>query len=417
MPLSTSLRPLRPSHAVLVALALLYAAQGVPYGFAAEYLPVAMRQEHYKLGTIALLGVVLQLPWQLKFLWAQIADRPKLRANARLVLLGLQLTLFVVLTGFAIKSFHDAPRLWFALTFVAAFFASTQDIFVDSLAVRSLDVSQRGFGNTAQVGGYRLGMLAGGAGLLLLMAPLGSRGAVLVCSSFVLFTALSAFVLRDTTGEHEAPASRAERRLRALALAKHMVQPKTWPVVVLALTYKIGLHMAAFLIKPIVVDAHWTDREIGFAVVTAGTTAGLIGAVAGGALHRVMHERRALAFGAIVQSLVCIPLLAAHLLGAPRGWTTVAIIAEHFVTGVGTTVLFAALMSATRKSDAGLHYTLLTSANVLAIGIGSTLGGFVADVSGKSVVLVIAVVACLAPLWLISRWDAAMTASADEPAE
>lgn len=405
----------RPSHAVLLALALLYAAQGVPYGFASEYLPVALRQQSYSLGTIALLGW-LQLPWYLKVLYAHVADRPEIRPRARYILLGLQLVLFVVMTGFAYESLHDAPKLWFALTFLAALFASTQDIFVDALAVRALDASQRGFGNTAQIAGYRLGMLAGGAGLLLLIAPLGSRYAVLACSSFVLVTSVCAFALRDTGGEHEAPTSRAERRLRARALVKHMLAKKAAPVIALALTYKLGLHMAAFLIKPIVVDAHWTERQIGFAVVTAGTTAGLLGAVAGGALHRVMHERKALALGAIVQSFVCIPLLFAHALGAPRGWTTAAIVAEHFVTGVGTTVLFAALMSATRKSDAGLHYTLLTSANAVAIGIGSTMGGLLADRLGKGAVLVLAAALCLAPLWLVGKWDGAMAASADEEA-
>ena len=52
---------------------------------------------------------------------------------------------------------------------------------------------------------------------------------------------------------------------------------------------------------------------------------------------------------------------------APLGLTTFAIAAEHFGTGLGTTVLFAALMTATRPADAGLHYTILTSANALAL--------------------------------------------------
>lgn len=397
-----------------MALSLLYAAQGVPYGFASEYLPVALREDGYTKGQIALLGW-LQLPWQLKFLYAHLADRPSFRPRARRVLLGLQIVLFVVMTGFATRTLHEAPLLWFALTFVAALFASTQDVFVDALAVRSLRDSDRGFGNTAQVAGYRLGMLAGGAGLLLLIAPLGSRGAVLVASSLVLVTAGCAFMLEDASGPGEAPASRAERRLRATALVRHMLTKKTWPIVLVAFTYKLGLHMAAFLIKPMVVDAHWSDREIGLAVVTAGTTAGLVGAVAGGALHKWVSETKALALGAVVQSLVCVPLAVADHLGAPRAWTTAAIVGEHFVTGAGTTVLFAALMTATRKSDAGLHYTLLTSINALAIGVGSTLGGALADKVRNGPVLVLAALVCLAPLALLPRWKEAAKWSADDP--
>ena len=56
-------------------------------------------------------------------------------------------------------------------------------------------------------------------------------------------------------------------------------------------------------------------------------------------------------------------------------------------------MLFAALMSATRPADAGLHYTVLTSANALAIGIGGLLGAGIADLFGKS--------ATFAEMW---RW-------------
>ncbi len=400
------------ANATVAALALLYAAQGVPYGFASEYLPVALRQEHYSMGAIAALGW-LQLPWQLKFLCAHLADRPAVSPYARRLLLALQCGLFVTMTGFAWRSLHDSPGLWFALTFVAALFASTQDIFVDAIAVRSLTSAQRGFGNTAQVAGYRLGMLVGGAGLLLLIAPLGSRFAVLACASVVLVTGAAAFALRDSAPPDRADRPAAVRRSEATKLVRHMFGKRAWPVVAVALTYKLGLHMAAFLIKPMVVDAHWTPQEIGAVVVTAGTTAGLAGAVAGGALHRWAAESRALAFAALLQSLVCLPLLLAHWTGAPRGLTTAAIVGEHFVTGAGTTVLFAALMSATRTRNAALHYTLLTSANSLAIGVGSTLGGLLADHLGKSAVLAIAAVVGALPLGLLGRWSAAAAASAE----
>ncbi|HEX7604080.1 MAG TPA: MFS transporter, partial [Polyangiaceae bacterium] len=363
-------------YATLTALSLLYAAQGVPYGFASEYLPVVLRQSGYSMGAIAAVGW-LQLPWQLKVIWAGLADRQAFRSRSRGILLALQTVLFATLVLFALRTLKEAPVLWFVLTAVAALFASTQDIFVDALAVRVLDVSQRGFGNTAQVAGYRLGILAGGAGLLVMIAPLGYRGAVLACASFVLVTSFAAFFLREHAEGDEAapPLSKREASLPVKAMMAHLVHADVWPVAAVALTYKLGLHMAAVLIKPIVVDARWTEHEIGLAVVTVGITAGLVGAALGGAMHRWIRERRALVIGAFLQALVCVPLVVSLHLGVPRGWTTLAIATEHFVSGLGTTVLFAALMSATRRADAGLHYTLLTSLNSVAIGVGGTVGG------------------------------------------
>ena len=64
----------RDGRRILLALSLLYAAQGVPYGFASDYMPVALRQSGYSMGLIAAVSW-LQLPWQLKIIWSTLADR------------------------------------------------------------------------------------------------------------------------------------------------------------------------------------------------------------------------------------------------------------------------------------------------------------------------------------------------------
>src|SRR5262249_10245617 len=119
----------------------------------------------------------------------------------------------------------------------------------------------------------------------------------------------------------------------------------------------------------------------------------------------------ALAVAGALQGLVCVPLFIAERQGAPLGWTTVSIGAEHFATGLGTTVLFAAQMSATRPADAGRHYTALPSVNAICIGIGGLTGGLLADVLGRGPVFAIAAVVSLLPLALLPRWERAARAS------
>jgi PAT family beta-lactamase induction signal transducer AmpG len=163
------------------------------------------------------------------------------------------------------------------------------------------------------------------------------------------------------------------------------------------------------------VDAGWSKQEIGAAVVTVGTVAALLGAAAGGGVHRLLNEPRALAAAAALQGATCVPVALASAWGAPRLFTTAAIACEHFASGLGTTVLFAALMSATRPSRAGLHYTVLTSANALGIGVAGLVAGALADRIGKTPVLWGSALVCLAPLLAIARWDEAARASAAEP--
>ncbi len=394
---------------ILPALALLYVTQGIPLGLAAEYLPVVLRKSGYSLAQIAALSW-LQLPWQLKILYAGVADRPSARAHARSILLGLQLSLACSVALYAAFDLRRGPMAWFVLTVLAALFAATQDLFVDALAVRVLRGDDRGFGNVAQVAGYRMGILIGGAGLLVVVGTLGAPTTVLVCASLIASAGVAAFVLRDEQVETEPEAARAER-LALTPFLRHLAGRGAWPILAIACTFKLGLHIASVLIKPMVVDAHWTEREIGIAVVTTGTVCGLLGAGIGGLVHKKLSEPRALGFACLAQALACTPLIFAATLGVPRGLTIASIAMEHFASGVGTTVLFAALMSATRPANAGLHYTILTSCNAFTIGLGAQLGGFLGHRLGFSATFGVAAVVSAAPIVLLPRWRSAVEAS------
>jgi predicted MFS family arabinose efflux permease len=386
----------------------LYVAQGVPFGFATDYLPVVLRKADYTMTAIAA-TTWLQLPWQLKVLWAGAADRPWARARTRGILLVAQIMLGLTLSCYAIAPLGDAPALWFVLTAVAALVASTQDVFTDATAVRALGPADRGLGNTAQVAGYRLGMLVGGAWLLLLVDKIGNRLAVLSCGAIVTATAIAAYAMRDD----ESPELHSERTKPSfVAVLGALFGRTSWPVLALAFLFKMGMHVAAIPMKTMPVDAHWSNEQIALSVVIVGISCGLAGAVFGGVMHTRVSERSALAIGAIVQALTCLPLLVALKTGVPVLWTSVAIGTESFASGFGTTVLFAALMSATRKSDAGLHYTLLTGANALGLGAGGMIGGAVGEHWGKEAAFVAAGVICLLPLGLIVRWNEARDASA-----
>jgi MFS transporter, PAT family, beta-lactamase induction signal transducer AmpG len=399
-------RSLRPG--ILVALSCLYLAQGIPFGFATEYLPVVLREQHYSYSAIAALSW-LQLPWQLKIFWAKAADHPRLRARTRVVILAMQLALTAVVALFAARPLREAPVYWFVLTAIAAAIAATQDVFVDAFAVRVLRPDERGFGNSAQVAGYRAGMLIGGAALLTFVDRLGEGTTLIVCAGFVVAASLGAFASSE-----DANVARAETPATPTPIVPfiaRLFRREAVAVIVIAATYKLGLHMASSLLKPMTVDYHWTKEQIGVAVVTFGTGGALVGSVAGGVLHRLMKEKRALVLAGIFQALVCLPLVVVDRLHAPLGLTTAVFAFEHFASGLGTTVLFAALMSATRPADAGLHYTVLTSANALAIGIGGLLGGAIADWQGKSATFVVAAVVSALPLVLLRRWNESAVAS------
>ncbi len=408
--------------ATLASLTFLYLAQGIPFGLASEYLPVVLRKAGYTLSAIAALSY-LQLPWQLKIFWAKLGDLPRLRARTRRILLALQVVLAGLIASYTFFGLTEAPVFWFVVTALAALVAATQDVFVDAFAVRALTLADRGYGNIAQVAGYRVGMLAGGAGLLVLGHVIGARATLFACAGLVFATSLAAFAVTDSgTSEPpsstSAPSSASPPPSSASAggtsfhvLIAHALSPSARGALLLAVTFKLGLHIQSGLIKPMLVDAKWSEADIGLIAVTVGTVMSLVGAFLGGVAHRVLTERRALAVSAFAQAAVCVPVLLAFAAGAPRVLTGVAVASEHFTSGFGTTVLFAALMTATRKRDAGFHYTVLTSANAVAIGLGGLLGGVIADHTSKNFALGFGGAICLLPLIFIRRWDETARAS------
>jgi MFS family permease len=152
-------------------LASLYLAQGLPYGFFTQALPVLLREQGLSLTAISA-TTLLFLPWALKFMWAPLVDR---LGTPKQWLLPLQLA---AVAGAAALSLVDiAGALWLLLLalFLFNLVSATQDIATDGLAVNVLSPRERGLGNGIQVGGYRLGMILGGGLLLWIFARHGLR--------------------------------------------------------------------------------------------------------------------------------------------------------------------------------------------------------------------------------------------------
>src|SRR5262249_15961467 len=122
-----------------------------------------------KLTAIGLFGLV-SLPYSLKFLWSPIIDRftfPFLgRRKGWLFVTQLALAISIAAMMFA-QPLHALQLL--ALNAVAiAFLSATQDITIDAYSTDISTPSEVGAASGAKVLGYRIAMMATGAGALIL---------------------------------------------------------------------------------------------------------------------------------------------------------------------------------------------------------------------------------------------------------
>jgi MFS family permease len=359
-----------------LVLGVLYLAQGLPYGFQSFALPIFLRRSGVSLTALGFLGA-LALPWQLKPVWAPLVDRYGQTRRAWIVpLMGL-LAATCAAAGLCDPTTSGGLAALLALVCLMNLFAATQDIAVDGLAVDLLGPRELGAGNTAQVVGYKLGMLVGGQ--LFVLAAVSLRWPALFLGlALVVLVALLA-----TTFVQEPPRSgrAATPRIKDIvaALGRALVAPGSGWLLLFIGTYKIGETMADTMWKPWVVDAGFSDEFIGGGFGLTGMVTSILGSIAGGVLATRWRPERALWLPAAGRVL---PLAGQALIaatGAGKLAVLVVVGLEHLFGGALTTVVFALMMSRVDRRIGASHYTLLAGIELFGKWPGAFASGPIAQ--------------------------------------
>lgn len=359
----------------ITLLTSLYLAQGLPYGFFTQALPVLLRDAGFSLKAISATSL-LALPWALKFLWAPFVDH---RGTRKRWLLPLQ---SAAVLGALLLATLDLGRDFLPILVAAFLFnaiAACQDVATDGLAVRMLDARERGLANGIQVGAYRAGMILGG-GLLLWIFARTSWSTMFLCMAGLLaLTVLPVLPLREPPRPATAP-----RPAAALAVG-WMVRlrvPGMFAFIALICFYKFGDSMVASLVGPFLRDSGLSKETIALMKGTVGSLASLAGAALGGWVAFRLGRRRALLFCGLAQtaSLLCYVAAAAGLGGLAMLWA--ATVAEHLLGTLATVALFTLMMDASDPEHAGTDYTLLACAIVFAQGLANFTAASIGDATG-----------------------------------
>jgi MFS transporter, PAT family, beta-lactamase induction signal transducer AmpG len=382
-------------------LGSLYFAQGLPFGFFTQAVPVLLRKQGASLSAIGFTAL-LTFPWALKFLWAPVVDRRYWPALGRRRSWILPMQLGSAATLFALAALPHAtvmPTLMVGMVLLNLF-AATQDIATDGLAVEILPANDRGLANGLQVAGYRLGMVIGGGTLLGYYDRLGSRGVFLTMALLTLAMSLPVLALREARPAQAAISAGepddARHARHARPRAVHFLRlPGVAPVLALLLLYKSGESLANSMLRPFLSDAGLSLAEIGKIVGTVGFLAGLLGALSGGALVNAVGRRRSLILFGICQA-AAVAGYATLAIGHPtKHAIIVACGVEHFTSGLATAALFTAMMDWCRPEHEGTDYTVQASAVVLATGTSAVIAGGLAQAWGYRTTFLIAVAVCL----------------------
>ncbi|HVK62686.1 MAG TPA: MFS transporter [Bdellovibrionales bacterium] len=376
----------RSSKAVL--LTSLYLAQGLPYGFFTQAVPVLLRKAELSLPIIGLANL-LTLPWALKFLWAPAMDRFEFRGFGlrRSWLIPLQIACIVLYGTLASLSFTENLSLVFIAFLITNLLSASQDIATDGLAVDILDQSERGWANGIQVAAYRIGMIVGGGALLAVYDQIGWNGSMLAMAAITLMCTWPVWAYREPPRTQKPPTIGLNVK-RGLREALHFFsKPGAWHWAVVLLLYKFGHASATSMLRPWLVDRGYGLTDIGWILGTGGFVAGFLGAVVGGWFSsRFANQRmKLLVIFSAVQLLAVSsylwPLLTEHSVFK----VLVSASLDHFSSGLATVTLFACMMDACSKERAASDYTVQACLVVISQTTAALSAGFLADAFGYSI--------------------------------
>jgi MFS family permease len=385
----------------IALLGALYLAQGLPYGFFTQALPVLLRDSGYSLKAISATSL-LYLPWALKFLWAPYLDHVGTRRQWLLLWQLSSVAGALLLTQVDLG--HDYTIV-LAAAFAFNFIAASQDIVTDGLAVRMLDARERGLANAIQVGAYRLGMIIGGGLLLLVFARTNWATMFFGMAAVLALTVLPVLPLVEPPRVAGSPAPALGRL--SVGWIHRLLMPGMLRLAGLIFCYRFGDAMISKLLGPFLRDQGLTLETIALMKGVVGSGTSLAGALLGGLFAFRVGRRSALLYSGLGQGacFVLYVVAASGIGGMGLLWT--ATICEGIVGTMATVALFTLMMDASDPEHAGTDYTLLASVVVLVDSAGNFVAAAIGDAFGYAVTfatgLTLAVAGCLVLVFSLDR--------------
>jgi PAT family beta-lactamase induction signal transducer AmpG len=335
----------------LAWVAVLYFAEGLPFGIAYDVWPVYFRVHGVSLAEIGLMSL-LSLPWTWKMLWAPLVDRFGARQHwISACLLALAAATVAIIP---LDAAHPSWLLWgVLLAFTAS--SATQDIAIDAYAVDVSTPEETGAINGVRVSAARIALLVGGGGVMTLAGVTGWTPLWIALAVGFLLLSIVAWM------SPRVALDQSERRNPIGPVLHWLLRWEMLPVLLFVPLFKLGDSLLGRMVKPFWVDRGYSLKEIGLISVTLGVFLTIVGALAGGWFVEKYGIFRSLLWLGIAQALPHLGYAAVAQFALPRESIYVASMLESFTQGLGTAAFLSFLMNLCDREHAATQYALLSA--------------------------------------------------------
>ncbi len=343
------------------------------------------------IGMFAWLGIT----YSLKFVWAPLVDRmplPGLTAwlgRRRSWMLVAQLGVASALLGLARLDPADGLALVAWLSLAVAFCSATQDIAVDAWRIEAAEARMQGAMAASYQFGYRLAMLAAGAGALFIADLVSWPAAYRSMAMLMMVGVVTVLLVSEPDGLRPPQAAAAPggapwtARL-AQWFATAVVGPfadffrrnGAWALVLLGFIacYRISDLILGVMANPFYLDVGFSLSQIAAIAKVFGFAMTIAGAALGGVAVARYGPVRPLIAGAILVAATNLLFAGLAFLGqADPRYLAATISADNLAAGFAGTVFIAFLSSLTSVAYTATQYALFSALMML---LGNFIGGF-----------------------------------------
>lgn len=401
-------------------LLLLGFASGLPYLLVFSTLSAWLRESQLSLAAIGWFALAGSA-YVFKFAWAPLVNQMPLApltgwlGQRRGWLLAAQVTAALAMLGLGSSDPGADLAVTAGWAVLLAFASATQDIAADAFRIDSLSGPLEGPGTANFVNGYRLGVLASGAGALLL-ADLHGWFAAYAAMAGLMTVGVAATLLAP---EPERPHPADEHSLRSAVVLPFLdfMTRRDWAAVLVFITlFQYGEGLLGIMANPFYLDLGFTKTQIGLVTKVWGFAMSIGGAVVGGLLVARLGVLRALLIAGLMQASANLAFAWLATVGPSVEALTVTIALENLTSAMATAAFVVYLSDLCNRAFSATQYALLTAFAALGRKMFVAGGGEVADATGWPLYFILTTFAALPALallfWLMRRQRAAETAAA-----
>lgn len=379
------------NHNMFTVLCLGFVS-GLPLPLVLSTLSVWLAKTGISNTSIGLLSAV-SLPYAFKFLWSPAMDYFKAplffrklgRRKGWLLLLQLSLALAIVKLGLADPLIDvKVTALW---AFIVASISATQDIVIDAYRVEILTKEQQAAGSATSVFGYRVGMLASGAGALALAYYLAWEQVYFVMALLIGVGIITTIFAKEPTSIKDISIDSDIEHSLGRQLINTFWQPMqvlmqhpSWVALLLfILFYKLGDAFAGVMTNPFFVSLGFTTLQIGLIGKTFGFAAVVLGGVLGSLVVYRLGIFHALLVCGMLQMFSNGMFIVQALIGKNIEILAATVAIENISGGMGTSALVAFMSGLCNKRYTATHYAVLSSIAALGRTIFGMFSGWWVD--------------------------------------